>query len=280
VPLVIEPDAPGGDGLAARRRAGIVHRDIKPANIMLTRKAQAKVTDFGLARCLDSDRPVDLTRDGTTVGTPLYMSPEQVEGKPVDGRSDIYSFGVTCYHMLAGRPPFEGSGAFEVAIKHAREEPPPLEGFRRDVPPEVVALVGKMMAKKPATGTRARRSCSRTSPACVPSSAGASRSVTLGASGAQAADLDDDTSDSVPVPVWKRPVFLLAGGAVLLALVIVAGATAAVIALQQGSPRGASDKQQPSEPRRRPRNCSSARRHCARRWTGTSRRRRRTERRR
>ena len=87
---------------------GIVHRDIKPENILLTRKAEAKVADFGLSRCLAQDQPVDLTRSGTTVGTPLYMSPEQVEGKAVDCRSDIYSFGVTCYHMLAGHTPFDG----------------------------------------------------------------------------------------------------------------------------------------------------------------------------
>src|SRR6476646_9255563 len=106
---------------------GIIHRDIKPENILLTRKGEVKVADFGLARCLTGDGPVlNLTQSGVTMGTPLYMSPEQVEGKPVDGRSDIYSFGVTCYHMLAGHPPFEGESPFEVALKHVRAEPTPL----------------------------------------------------------------------------------------------------------------------------------------------------------
>ena len=84
------------------------------------------------------------------MGTPLYMSPEQVEGKPVDPRTDIYSFGVTCYHMLAGQPPFRGSTAFEVALQHVRAEAAPLGSIRPDLPPELCAIVHKMMAKDPA----------------------------------------------------------------------------------------------------------------------------------
>jgi eukaryotic-like serine/threonine-protein kinase len=137
---------------AALHRAsemGIVHRDIKPENILLTRKGEAKVADFGLSRCFALDQPLDLTRSGTTVGTPLYMSPEQAEGKVVDYRSDIYSFGATCYHMLSGKPPFGGSNAFEVALKHVREEPAALETTRPDLPAALCAVVRKMMAKKP-----------------------------------------------------------------------------------------------------------------------------------
>ena len=131
--------------------AGIVHRDIKPENILLTRKGEVKVADFGLSRCLDGDRPaLNLTQSGVTMGTPLYMSPEQVEGKPLDARTDIYSLGVTSYYMLAGQPPFDGATAFEVAMKHARDEPPPLASVRPDLPAALCAAVHKMLAKDPA----------------------------------------------------------------------------------------------------------------------------------
>jgi serine/threonine protein kinase len=130
---------------------GIIHRDIKPENILLTRKGEIKVADFGLSRCLAGDRPaLNLTQSGVTMGTPLYMSPEQVEGKPVDGRTDIYSFGVTCYHMLAGHPPFQGDSPFEVALQHVRDEPKPLTDIRPDLPAALCAIVHKMMAKDPA----------------------------------------------------------------------------------------------------------------------------------
>lgn len=136
---------------AALQRAaelGLIHRDIKPDNILLTRKGEVKVADFGLSRCLAGDQqPLHLTQSGVTMGTPLYMSPEQVEGKPVDHRADIYSFGVTCYHMVAGQPPFQGSNGFEVALKHVREEPTPLTTLRPDLPPDLLAIIQKMMAK-------------------------------------------------------------------------------------------------------------------------------------
>jgi serine/threonine-protein kinase len=138
---------------AALQRAGelgIVHRDIKPENILLTRKGEAKVADFGLSLAVAAGQPpVNLTQTGVTMGTPLYMSPEQVEGKPLDPRTDIYSFGVSCYHMLAGQPPFRGQTAFEVALQHVRSEPAPLASVRPDLPEEMCAVVHKMMAKKP-----------------------------------------------------------------------------------------------------------------------------------
>lgn len=136
---------------AALQRAAelsIVHRDIKPENILVARNGDVKVADFGLSRCFD--RPLDLTRSGVVMGTPLYMSPEQVEMKsPVDHRSDLYSFGATCYFMFAGIPPFRGETPIEVAYQHVHNDPTPLADLRPDLPPEVCALVHRMMAKKP-----------------------------------------------------------------------------------------------------------------------------------
>ncbi len=137
-------------GLQRASEAGIVHRDVKPENILLTAKGEVKVADFGLSRCLLNDQPLHLTQSGVTMGTPLYMSPEQVEGKPLDSRTDVYSLGVTCYYMLAGKPPFDGATPFDVAMKHARDEPPPLAALRPDLPEGLCAIVHKMMAKVPA----------------------------------------------------------------------------------------------------------------------------------
>ena len=129
--------------------AGIVHRDIKPENIMLTRAGIAKVADFGLAQLAQPGQKLNLTQDGTTMGTPLYMSPEQVNGKSLDARSDIYSFGVTAYHMLAGRPPFRGETALSVAAQHLTDEPEPLQNRRADIPPELCEMVHVMLRKDP-----------------------------------------------------------------------------------------------------------------------------------
>ena len=138
---------------AALQRAselGIVHRDIKPENILLTKKVEVKVTDFGLSRLTGGDQlPLNLTQSGVTLGTPLYMAPEQVRGQATDHRSDIYSFGVTCYHILAGLPPFTGANAIDVAMKHVNEQPEPLGDIRTDLPADLCAMVHKMMAKKP-----------------------------------------------------------------------------------------------------------------------------------
>ncbi len=127
---------------------GIVHRDIKPENIMLARSGDVKVADFGLAR-VQGDGGVNLTQIGVTMGTPLYMSPEQIEGRQLDSRSDIYSLGVTAYHMLAGEPPFTGDSPLAVAILHLNQPAMPLADRRVDVPPRLAQIVDRMMAKKP-----------------------------------------------------------------------------------------------------------------------------------
>ncbi len=127
---------------------GIVHRDIKPENIMLAGSGEVKVADFGLAR-VAGDGGVNLTQIGVTMGTPLYMSPEQIEGRELDSRSDIYSLGCTAYHMLAGKPPFTGDSPLAVAVQHLNQPPPPLAEARPGIPDGLARLVERMMAKKP-----------------------------------------------------------------------------------------------------------------------------------
>jgi len=135
--------------LARAAEQGVVHRDVKPENIMLTRSGEVKVADFGLARVARTGETSELTQAGITMGTPLYMSPEQVEGKPLDPRSDLYSFGATCYHILAGSPPFQGETVLGVAMQHIKTPPEPLENHRRDLPPALCRMVHRMLAKDP-----------------------------------------------------------------------------------------------------------------------------------
>lgn len=163
---------------------GVIHRDIKPENILLTRKGEVKVADFGLSRCFAETGPgPSLTQSGITMGTPLYMSPEQVESKPIDHRTDIYSFGVTCFHMFAGHPPFRGQTPLEVAYQHVHKDPPELAVIRPDLPVDLCAMIHKMMVKDPAaryqTGSEVARDISRLRYMLVAGGAGAAGSQPL-----------------------------------------------------------------------------------------------------
>lgn len=142
----IELAAQIGEGLRTAHDRGIVHRDIKSANIMITGRGQPKVMDFGLAHLAGKAR---LTRTGSTVGTPAYMSPEQASGKEVDRRSDIWSLGVVFYEMITGRLPFEGD--HDAAIIHAvlNKDPEPLTALRSGVPVELDRVVSKALEKSP-----------------------------------------------------------------------------------------------------------------------------------
>ncbi len=137
--------------LAKAAEQGVVHRDVKPENIMITAAGELKVADFGLARVLSETNATAtaLTQVGITMGTPLYMSPEQVEGRTLDHRSDLYSFGVLCYHLLTGKPPFTGDTALAVAVQHVKTLPQPLEVQRPDLPPALCRVVHQMLAKDP-----------------------------------------------------------------------------------------------------------------------------------
>lgn len=149
LPLALAVMRQSGLAVGAAGEAGLAHRDIKPENLLLTRKGQVKVADFGLAQLPEADR-LHITQPGATLGTPMYMSPEQVTGGAVDHRSDLYSLGVTFYHMLTGRAPFHADTAVALALKHLREKPVSLAERRPDLPPALCSLVMKLMEKEPA----------------------------------------------------------------------------------------------------------------------------------
>ncbi|MFT5523420.1 MAG: serine/threonine protein kinase [Pirellulaceae bacterium] len=128
---------------------GVTHRDIKPENILITPSGEIKVADFGLARVAQNGEASNLTQVGMAMGTPLYMSPEQAEGREVDPRSDLYSFGITCYHMLSGEPPFTGDSPLAIALQHVKNEPDRLEDARPDLPSGLCRIVHKLLAKQP-----------------------------------------------------------------------------------------------------------------------------------
>jgi non-specific serine/threonine protein kinase len=126
------------DGLSEAHRLGVVHRDLKPSNIMIDKAGNARIMDFGIARSMKGEA---LTGENVIVGTPDYMSPEQVEGKEIDQRSDIYSLGVVLFEMLTGERPFKGDTSLSVAMKHKSEAPPNPKWLNDQIPDRLSRLV-------------------------------------------------------------------------------------------------------------------------------------------
>jgi len=129
---------------------GVIHRDIKPQNIVVEPSGFLKVMDFGIARLANPPQGKGLTEAGTSIGTPDYMSPEQLSGAELDPRSDLYAAGVVLFECLTGRVPFEAETTWALVAKHLEEEPPDPRKFNADVPPELAAVILKAMAKTPA----------------------------------------------------------------------------------------------------------------------------------
>ncbi len=140
-----------GDALAYAHERGVVHRDIKPDNILLDAvTGRPMVTDFGIARAMDSSGDSRLTATGMAIGTPAYMSPEQAAGdREIDGRSDQYSLGVLGYQMLTGEPPFNAGSTPAMLVKHISEVPIPVQQRRSDVPTDLARTVMMLLEKDP-----------------------------------------------------------------------------------------------------------------------------------
>jgi serine/threonine protein kinase/tetratricopeptide (TPR) repeat protein len=132
------------EGLAEAHRLGVIHRDLKPSNIIIDREGNARIMDFGIARSLHGK---SITGEGMIIGTPEYMSPEQVEGKEADQRSDIYSLGIILYEMLTGRAPFEGDTPLSIAVKHKSEQPQNPRDLNAQIPEELGRLILRCLEK-------------------------------------------------------------------------------------------------------------------------------------
>ena len=139
------------EGLAAAHEKGIVHRDIKPENIMFRKDGRVQIMDFGLAKLRGASR---LTKEGSTVGTAGYMSPEQVQGQETDHRSDIFSLGVLLYEMLTGQPPFKGVHETAITYEIVNVDSPPMSAIKPEIPPELDAIVLECLEKDPKERTQ------------------------------------------------------------------------------------------------------------------------------
>src|SRR5262249_11197142 len=119
-------------GVAAGHKRGIIHRGLKPSNVMITREGIVKITDFGICKGRSN---TGVTRESTRVGSAKYMAPEQILGRPVDEKTDIYIMGGTLYELLTGRPPFQGVSQFEIDLAHVRDRPQPPTEICPNIPP-------------------------------------------------------------------------------------------------------------------------------------------------
>ncbi|HID64987.1 MAG TPA: serine/threonine protein kinase, partial [Anaerolineae bacterium] len=147
LPTIYRIMAQVGSALDYAHRLGVIHRDVKPSNVLIDSQGDAYLTDFGLARIMESTE--QLTATGVGVGTPDYMAPEQGQGLKIDHRSDVYSLGVMLYEMATGHVPFQAETPMAVVIKHITEPLPLPSSVKPDIPPQVERVILKAMAKDP-----------------------------------------------------------------------------------------------------------------------------------
>jgi serine/threonine-protein kinase len=131
-------------GMTVAHQAGVIHRDLKPANILVNDEGLLKIVDFGVAAAASSG-DTQLTKTGYVIGSPKYMAPEQILGKKVDFRADVYSLGVLFYEMLTGTPPYTKGDHMSVMYQHVQGKAPLCEELNPNIPPEIAAIVKKTM---------------------------------------------------------------------------------------------------------------------------------------
>jgi Protein kinase domain/PEGA domain len=205
---------------------GIVHRDVKPGNIMLDEQNRVLLADFGISKAAEG---ATFTATGTILGTPAYMSPEQAQGQPVDGRSDQYSLGVVAYSLLAGRLPFQEASVPTYLYMHAHEPPPPLQQFCRDAPPYLTDAVMRSLAKNPDDRFPSMEAFAA---AIHPE-----RSAPVGGAPPAAG-----RRTAAPRPVWRRPAVLLG------ALALCAAAVGAIALWPRATPQSGTPTAPPVAP--------------------------------
>ncbi len=239
--------AQAAGALSAAHAEQIVHRDVKPSNILLEPDGTVRVADFGIAR-LQGDRTV--TRGGESLGTPAFMSPEQVEGRPTTERSDVYSLGAVLYLAATGRPPFEtDAGGFAAALAHVNQPVPDPAAVRPDLPPDARQIIMRAMAKDPgdrfatagAMADALRASAPDGAAGRTGATAGATRIVAATPAGASAHHPPPPAPAQGPPPARgggrRRAVLLgLGGGAAVVVAVLVGLAVGGVFSGSDGDP--------------------------------------------
>jgi beta-lactam-binding protein with PASTA domain/tRNA A-37 threonylcarbamoyl transferase component Bud32 len=216
------------DALAFAHAHGVVHRDVKPGNVLITPTGQVKVTDFGIS-ANPTDAAQGLTQTGSVMGTATYFSPEQAQGFPVDGRTDVYALGVVLYEMVCGFPPFQADSPVAVAMKHVREQPMPPSQFVPDLPPDLNTVIMAALAKDVAARYQSADALrddlvrfERGRPVAAPFAPLASADVpTMAATAAAAPTQAGEMWDEPPRRRWGPVVATIIGLGLLAALLVV-----------------------------------------------------------